>query len=149
MDRNEEIIKLVNSGKYNLTEIGKKFEISHERVRQIYFRKYGRSHRPYIRAKKRKAYKTAVKFDCAMCGVVVRRNVYARGIKYCKKCSDAVRIKGKHPSELNECEYCHKMFVPDRHYFRKNIQVVKQRFCKPDCWYEYKKLGRGKRRPIE
>ena len=136
------------TGAYTLEEIGEKYGITRERVRQIFKRKTGLPyyHRKLESQKARvEAYKKemeAIKFYCTICDEPVKRKDSGSLMNHCPECW----VKREKIGNLRDikttfiCDECGDSFHPYRNWrYLKN----KPRFCVNTC---YEKAGRFKKR---
>lgn len=130
------LIAMVDSGEYTLEQVGQRFNLTRERVRQIYKKATGKktiNHRHHIRIKKEitegikkralKETENLLAFHCKYCKRSVSRGEARtkRGKispirNTCANCREIVLV-GRVPNLTWTCEHCHLVFHPNRRYF--------------------------------
>jgi Zn finger protein HypA/HybF involved in hydrogenase expression len=149
-DRNRKLIEMLDTGDYSLQDVADKFEISRQRVHEIYTRETGSDGFNVRRKKSRK--KNAMKnylerfefaFYCKGCGRAVRkgwtkaRHYNATRTKYCPWCH-AITKKKRDPRITFTCAYCAKEFHP---FYNWMSTEGYPRFCSRECYGKAKEKG--------
>lgn len=158
-DRNNKMIELLDSGDYTLAEVGEEFDISRQRVHQIYKRITGRNYRARIkkerkerareRVKERLSVKPVEKY-CVGCGRSLKEawekhcrkglvDGRKKGRKLCPRCQQISQDK-RDPKVTFTCSYCGKKFHP---FYNWRWTPGVPKFCCRECYYKSMKVSRG------
>ena len=148
-ERNEELVRLVDTGDFTLKEIGNKFGITKERVRQRYKISTGKPCRIRIkkiieaRNKLKNEHLEEIAFYCNNCHLPIKFKDKKRKSKYCKECGILNKKKGICLSLLLKCDNCGKEYNPNRSSIVAN--KFKHHFCTRKCYFEFKKNENNKK----
>ena len=141
--RNEDLVKVLNSGEFTLRDVGKQFGISGERARQIYKRVTGNSYearlikKKEIREKLKLETEEAVKFYCKGCGKPIKNKENNHKVKYCDECSKKADKNNLYLDRWVKCEYCKNDFHPRRNYQSPSQSYKKHIFCGLKCYFNF------------
>lgn len=132
--RNEAILKDCESRDFTLEQMGEKYRVTRERIRQIYKQMTGKKYqlrnekKREIKAQKREEWLDSVSFNCTACGKSVTHR--GAGYKYCNDCWK-IRLSQRNPNLWKICFQCLIKFHPYYHY---NSQGVANKFCSKECY---------------
>ena len=154
--RDREIIEALDSGEVTLQQVGDRYGITRERVRQIYKRETGASAKDnrlsLLRKKRAEEHVQKLKeseYDCSACGDHVIPTTLKRNQpgdrRLCEKCRHILKVEGRDPFTLVECLWCKVSFHPNRMYGRLAMQDPK--YCSREHWVLDKRHGRSKTPP--
>lgn len=138
--RNQDIIQQLTEGTASIVNLGKKYNISRERVSQIYYRETGESRgklrvrRSSIRKQKKEDFLSAVKFVCASCGKEVTNAEGKYKRKYCNDCHELSQYHKRALDIIYTCSTCGKDYHPFSNSKHKRILG---HFCSLDCYYKF------------
>lgn len=146
LKRNLKIVALADTGKYTLEELGQKFGLTRERIRQIYKAMTGLHYRVRIdknkvkRVVEKKVKMNQVVYNCVGCGIPVKRK-YRHG-KYCDYCHILSSIRRRSLLKTFVCVFCGEKYHPIYNY--KSPSIMKKKtigncFCSMDCYSKYKR----------
>jgi len=138
--RNNEIVRQLTDGTTSIVDLGKKYNISRERVSQIYYKETGktrghlRDRRVNIRHDAKEDFLNSLRFVCDGCGtdVTQREGHYKR--KYCSVCHELSQYKKRALDTTYTCSTCGKDYHPFAN--SKNKRRVGY-FCSLQCYYQY------------
>jgi DNA-directed RNA polymerase subunit M/transcription elongation factor TFIIS len=145
VERNKDIVEKLINGVESIVTLGKKYNISRERVSQIYYKETGskrgelRTHREELRQYAKNIILDSFKFVCEGCGKHVdhREGHYKR--KYCQDCHNLVQNEKRSIGITHQCSTCGK----DYHPFTNAKQERKSGyFCSLICYHKFQ--GRNK-----
>ncbi len=143
-NRNEEMIRLLETGDHTLSEVGAAYHISRERARQIYRKMTGKPYTEQLkrkREKKRESQKQqeqeflqTLKFYCARCQKPVTQEEGHALKKFCRSCKNLIDLGNNRRAWTitNVCKNCGKDFHP---YSNMKNMI----FCKNHCYFAYQK----------
>ena len=142
-EKDREIIALLETGHYTLAQIGTRYNLSRERIRQIYHRATGHGYIKHIqtywaiRKERKEKIKllrdNSLKFNCNACQKPV---LYKDGFhlsKLCRKCSDLFKKDGRDVYVTNICPVCKISFHPYRS-MRAPSSRVTGTYCSMKCY---------------
>lgn len=142
-ERDKTILDTLNEGKTSVAELGRRFNISRERVSQIYYRITGFPRGTLKRVKKFRD-TTVIKFVCSGCQkpITVGEGKYLH--KYCRDCHVISQTTNRIPKVTATCTACGKKYHPLSISARRNkIQIGT--FCSFDCYVKHPvRIGRPK-----
>jgi predicted RNA-binding Zn-ribbon protein involved in translation (DUF1610 family) len=132
-NRDKIIVDAIDKDNMSVGELGKMFDISRERVCQIYYRITGHA-RGYIRKQRKIKASKVTKFICSGCGwpVSVKEGRYLH--KYCRSCHDISQKEHRIMSLKYVCDNCKRQYHPLALSTRKS----NKKFCSFDCYIKYK-----------
>ena len=139
-ERNQDIVQKLTDGAASIVELGKTYNISRERVSQIYYKATGenrgklRARRKEIRTQDRAEFLMSVKFICAGCKKEVSQ---AEGHYKRKYCADCHYLSQYHKRALDityKCSTCGKDYHP---FSNSKHKRVMGQFCSLDCYYKF------------
>lgn len=144
-ERNRDIVSKLINGVESIVTLGKKYNISRERVSQIYYKETGakrgqlREHRKELRDEVRNVILNSFKFICEGCSKNVdhREGHYKR--KYCQDCHDLVQNKKRSVAIVYKCTTCEKDYFP---FTNSRKERKAGYFCSLDCYHQFQ--GRSK-----
>lgn len=135
-----EIVRLLNTGDYTLQAVGDIYNLSRERIRQIYKRETGTPYnRKYgqkrVRLKEQKKIESLklIKFNCKGCGKAVTREEARYNLSYCPDCHYLWKVKRRDPKENRICLNCGVTFHPLRNW--KSVGI--SRFHSVKCYQDF------------
>jgi len=137
---NKEIVELMNTGEYTLQQIGDRYRVTRERIRQIYKEATGKgvnSFRKQRTLAKREIWLNEIAFICKGCTFPIKRKDRKRGQRnFCSKCRHIQVVEQRDPRVLHSCVWCPGKFHPYRNikytYF-KNRNL----FCNQKCYWDW------------
>lgn len=136
LSRNVEIVDLVSSGEYTLQEVGDMYNLSRERIRQLYFKVTRKSHtdiRRIVQERKKQQKKflkdETVKFVCLGCGKKVKNKEAQRKRTFCNECFYLYRVRHKDPTVILQCIVCGNQFHPYRNWLFVGSSLFNSRKC--------------------
>lgn len=153
-ERNELIVDLLDNSLPPLTlqEVGDMYDISRERVRQIYKNKRGigatdlmlkrKALAKRIKDQKASIKENTVKFSCAACGDPVMYKDAGRKRKLCSKCSSVLEDQQRDPYITKFCRNCGEPFHPFRNSKYRKPGVRDSTYCNMDCYISSGAFGR-------
>jgi len=152
--RNDTIVRLLNSGRYTLQEIGNKYKISRERVRKIYKNETGKPyqlHKHYEYQLKQaflKKKELTIKFICAGCHKAATYHEVSRKKKLCSNCNDLLIKRHRNPYILAQCAICGVKFHPfrDLQYHNDSKKLLCSNRCRMQYLWEINELHLNKKR---
>ena len=152
--RNDTIVRLLNSGRYTLQEIGNKYNISRERVRKIYADETGKPYQLRRNFESRlkqaliKKKELSVKFICAGCHKPATYSEVSRRKKLCSNCHDLLIKQHRNPYIVAQCAVCGVKFHPfrDLQYHRKSKKLFCSNKCRMHYLWEINELHLNKKR---
>jgi hypothetical protein len=146
LERNEQLVRMVDTGNFTLEEIGGKFGITRERVRQRYKISTGKPCRVRIekkieiRNKLKNEHLEEISFYCNNCNTPVKFKDKKHKSKYCEKCG----ILNKKYSICFDnkfiCNNCGKEYNPTRVAISQrklHPEKYKHNFCNKECYFEF------------
>lgn len=139
-ERIKEIVKFVESGQYTLQQVADKYNLSRERIRQIYKRETKKSTQNYRnqkktkslqeREEKRKIREQQVKFLCQGCKTPVFNIEGVRLKIFCSKCSQ-LNYEQREVGITVTCDGCGEKFHP---YKGRRYINLKSHFHDQECY---------------
>ncbi len=137
--RNLQIVTYLLTGVYTLKQMGDKYNVSKERIRQIFLRETGLPFYPrrVLAQKKRiKAWRkqmNEIAYYCKYCKKPVKYAEKSSGTLYCLKC----RIKRRRGmlrdnSTTFICTMCKKKYHPYHNW--RYLRKPKKRYCSMECY---------------
>jgi hypothetical protein len=146
-ERNKLIVLDCETGSHTLSEIAEKYNVSHQRISQIYIAATGKGYQLRVnkireqRQAKREAYKKRLLGYCLSvdCGKPLYANTVAGkggpgGRKYCKEHTLLERYKGRDTSVKLKCHGCGDPFYPYRLRTAPSQPKNRYFYCKPSCY---------------
>ena len=138
--RNQDIVQQLTDGTASIVSLGIKYNISRERVSQIYYKATGesrgklRTKRNELRKDNKEAFLNSVKFACAGCHkeVTQRDGHYKR--KYCKDCHTLSQYRKRALDVTYQCSTCGKDYHP---FSNSKHKRAMGQFCSLDCYYKF------------
>jgi|SRR3990167_717704 len=141
--RNKDIVALLETSHYTLKEIGLRYNLSRERIRQIYHHATGHGFIIHIQtvytkrtelAKKRKLIRdNSLKFNCNACKKPVLYKEGHRLHKLCRDCSYLSKKLGRDVYVTKICLVCKTSFHPYRN-MRAPSSHSKGIYCNHKCY---------------
>lgn len=118
--RDQQIIKLLDSGLFTLAEVGKKYGLSRQRAQQIYIKLTGK--KPQVRIQKKQLEKEAKlhrpAFTCRICHqIVTYENRHGRHTM-CENCVASGQGWNPKTNFTLSCPWCHTPFHPTVEAYR-------------------------------
>lgn len=148
--RNKKIIADCEKGIYTLQELGFKYGLSRERIRQIYFEITGEKYDTYqkrnrrIKTKREEINEQKIKFICSQCKKKVTWKEGKGKRKYCIECSGRMHVGSHRDFRITlYCQQCHTPFHPYDTSIKKGIS--RALFCTRPHFYDYIKEKRLKK----
>ena len=139
-ERNKDIVTKLEEGTASIVELGRKYNISRERVSQIYYKIIDSDRgvllnkREDIRKKKKEDFAVSEKFICAGCGKSVNHTEGKYRRKYCEECHQLSQHKKRAMEETFTCSSCGKEYHPFAN--SKNSRKIGY-FCSLKCYHDY------------
>lgn len=139
-ERNLDIVQQLTDGTASIVSLGNKYNISRERVSQIYYKATGEdrgkllSRRKDIRTQDRAEFLMSIKFKCAGCGKEVSRAEGRYKRKYCADCHFLSQYHKRALDVTYKCSTCGKDYHP---FANSKHKRVMGQFCSLDCYYKF------------
>lgn len=143
VDRTD-MLEMLESGRYTLVEVGIKFGVTRERVRQVWKNNMNnmgvgyKKHRQFLgvlRDEKEQKYLDSFSYICLQCKKeVTHREKY--GWVYCKSCRESLlHTSRRNYRVIRVCPTCNKEFSPWNNYSAPSLSGRRTgRFCSIDCY---------------
>ena len=150
--RNKEMVNLLKTGEFTLQQVGEKYGISRERVRQLYKVTTKKPYTTLVEKKQRNRRKTrmievetrkhTVSFYCRDCNQPVFGSEYHPHQKIiCKNCYMGYKKELRIWNRINTCTQCEKPFHPYR-------STPNQIFCSSACYTKHGRNRKGQMPPV-
>lgn len=153
--RNIQIVAILEQGIYTLDQVGKRFKVSRERVRQVYLKLTGKNY--IIRRKKEKQKleikretefkikENSIKFYCKACKKPETFREAGRRVHFCFQCRYIQKELLRDPSVKLMCRNCNTAFNPQRNW---KAATTKPRFCSLRCYIQSNDYMKPKRKIV-
>lgn len=150
-ERNKKLVELYDSGLYTLEQVGGMFDISRERVRQIYKRETGKSATIRRETKKkveeirRQKSLNLVAFKCGACGKPVTHREKGRRHSLCESCNYLQNVKQVAIYTTYVCDGCGVSYHPKRTSIsyaptnHKKEYYPGKHFHTQECYWEFRR----------
>ena len=141
-----EIVELMNTGGYTLQQVGDRYRVSRERIRQIYKEATGKgvnSFRKQRSLAKREIWLNEIAFICSGCMFPIKRKDRNQGQhSLCSKCRHIQVVEQRDPTLLYPCVWCPRKFHPYRNT-KYGYACFKNRnlFCKMKCYWDWSRCN--------
>lgn len=138
--RNADIVQQLSDGTASIVSLGKTYNISRERVSQIYYKATGgsrgelRTKRKEIRSEAREDFLNSEKFVCEGCGKSVKQRDGRYKRKYCADCHTLSQYKKRALDTTYRCSTCGKDYHP---FANSKHKRVLGHFCSLNCYYKF------------
>lgn len=133
LDRNKNIVRLMELGEFTLQDIGDMYGVTRERVRQIYHKHTGHGYKQRMinRQEKLQEILSIPAFNCVECGNPEYTPI-KQEYKLCRDCRRKYRKQERLPWVLFSCDNCGTKFHP----FRNRPKGEESKFCSIKCYME-------------
>lgn len=149
-ERNDQLVKLALTGVYSLKDLSNMFDITRERVRQIYKKATGKKFTVRLEARRnlRKArlarLLNLVAFNCKACKRPVRYGEKSKRKVLCNECNYRSSVQQIAIYNVCTCDNCGKEYNPKRTVLRQHKQAQKEgkslgTFCTTKCYREFRR----------
>lgn len=139
-ERNLDIVQQLTNGTASIVDLGKSYNISRERVSQIYYKATGedrgqlRTRRKSIRTEAKEEFLESIKFICAGCHKEVKQRDGRYKRKYCEECHKLSQYEKRAVDVTYKCSTCGKDYHP---FANSKHKRVLGNFCSLDCYYKF------------
>lgn len=145
--KKEKLLKESATGNFTLEQLGEKYGVTRERIRQIYKKATGLPYRTFIltqRIKREELYNKKVKFICGNCEITVlyKDDKRSGASKYCKECRklETGEIANVDLKRWHVCKTCGISFHPKFRGIKSGKSKYKGYFCSAKCYFKSPKF---------